>query len=215
MDQSPIQLVVFDLGGVLVRISRTWREVFERVGISEHLGAFDDSAGLQADMIELNRLFEIGRLDEAEMIDRIHARIAHCSRSQAGDLLDAWLVEPYAGIEGLFEKVAAAGVRTACLSNTNERHWRTMMHADARYVPLRRLEYRIASHKIGVAKPHPGAYEAVEHQSGIGPQQIAFFDDDESNCNSARDRGWHVRQIDYQSDTVAQMTESLSELGVW
>ena len=214
MAHHRIQLIVFDLGGVMVCIARSWQEVFEHAGLGEHFKAFDRSAEPDLEMSDLNRLFETGKLSEAQMIDHVHSRVAHCSRGQAGDLLDAWLIEPYPGIEALFEKVAAAGVKTACLSNTNERHWRTMMHTDARYVPLRRLDYRLASHVLGVAKPDAGAYQAVEYHSGVAPESIVFFDDDASNCGGARQRGWHAHQIDYRGDTVAQMTAALGELGV-
>ena len=215
MGQGSIQLVVFDLGGVLVRIARSWDEAFERAGVPEMAAAFKANDRVLASILDLNSLLEIGRINEAQMIDRIRAAVEHCSRVQVGDLLDAWLIEPYAGIEGLFENVAAAGLTTACLSNTNERHWRTVMHLDGRYAPLRRLEYRIASHLTGVAKPDAGAYEAVEHQTGVAGQAIVFFDDDHANCQAASSRGWNVRQIDPEADTVAQMTEHLGKLGVW
>ena len=215
MSQGPIQLVVFDLGGVLVRIARSWSEAFQRAGIPEMAAAFEANDRALASILDLNSLFEIGKINEAQMIDRIRTTVEHCSRTQVCDMLDAWLVEPYAGIEGLFESVAAAGLTTACLSNTNERHWRTVMHLDGRYAPLRRLEYRIASHLTGVAKPNAGAYEAVEHQTGVSGRAIAFFDDDHANCQAASSRGWNVHQIDPDGDTVAQMTEHLGKLSVW
>ena len=215
MDQGSIQLVVFDLGGVLVRIARSWNEAFQRAGIPEMAAAFEANDRAVASMLDLNSLFEIGKINEAQMIDRVRAAVEHCSRAQVCDMLDAWLIEPYAGIESLFESVSAAGLTTACLSNTNERHWRMVMHLDGCYAPLRRLEYRIASHLTGVAKPNAGAYEAVEHQTGVSGRAIVFFDDGRENCQSASDRGWNVHQIDPEADTVAQMTEHLGRLGVW
>jgi len=215
MGQDPIQLVVFDLGGVLVRIARSWAEAFQRAGIPQMAEAFQADDNALASVLDLNSLFELGKINEAQMIDRVREAVEHCSRSQVCDMLDAWLIEPYAGIEGLFENVAAAGLTMACLSNTNERHWRVVMQMDGRYAPLRRLEYRIASHLTGVAKPNAGAYEAVEHQTGVPSKAIAFFDDDQANCQAASARGWNVCRIDPESDTVGQMTEHLGKLDVW
>lgn len=214
MTQQRIELVVFDLGGVLVRIARSWQEVFARAGLEDCFAAFDDSQDAEAQMQSAKDLYETGQLSDAAMLEHVHARAQHCSRAQVSDVMDAWLVEPYAGIEGLLEQVVGSGVKTVCLSNTNERHWHTMMHTDARYAPLRHLDYRIASHLIAVAKPHPSTYEAVEHQSGIAAESIVFFDDDEANCQAAGDRRWQVLQIDYTTDTTAQITEHLRRLGV-
>lgn len=215
MGQDSIQLVVFDLGGVLVRIARSWAEAFQRAGIPEMAAAFEANKEVLAAILDLNSLFELGKINEAQMIDRVRAVVEPCSRAQVCDLLDAWLIEPYAGIEGLFESISAAGLTTACLSNTNERHWRMVMHQDSRYLPLRRLEYRIASHLTGVAKPNAGVYEAVEHQTGVLGGGIVFFDDDHANCQAASDRGWNAHRIDHEADTAAQMAEHLGELGVW
>ena len=213
MGHGPVQLVVFDLGGVLVRITRSWLEAFERAGVPAP-AAWRDADGQPGDaIVDLTRLFQLGQMSEGQMLDRVHAAVGRCSRSQAADALDAWLIEPYPGIEGLFERAAAAGLTTACLSNTNERHWRTLMHLDGRYVPLRRLEYRIASHLIGVAKPDAGAYEAVERQTGVAGRSIVFFDDDRANCQAAVQRGWLAHQIDPVTDTVAQMLGYLADLG--
>jgi HAD superfamily hydrolase (TIGR01509 family) len=214
MTQQRIQLIVFDLGGVLVRIARSWQEVFTRAGLEDCFEAFDDSQAAEAKMQPAKDLYETGQISDAAMLEHVWARAKHCSQAQISAVLDAWLVEPYAGIEGLLEHVIGSGVKTACLSNTNERHWHTMMHTDARYAPLRCLDYRIASHLIAVAKPNPGAFEAAEHQTGIDAESIVFFDDDESNCQAARGRGWDVLQIDYTADTTAQITGHLRRLGV-
>ena len=213
MGQGSVQLVVFDLGGVLVRITRSWLEAFERAGVPQPTPWRDADGRPGEAVVELTRLFQLGQMNEGQMLDRVHAAVEGCSRSQAADVLDAWLIEPYPGIEGLFERSTAAGLTTACLSNTNERHWRTMMHLDARYVPLRRLEYRIASHRIGIAKPDAGAYEAVERQAGVAGRSIVFFDDDKANCQTASERGWLAHQVDPTSDTVAQMLGRLADLG--
>jgi putative hydrolase of the HAD superfamily len=43
--------------------------------------------------------------------------------------------------------------------------------------------------RIGVAKPDPRAYLACAEQLGVGPQDVLFFDDRESNVLAAREVG--------------------------
>lgn len=206
MPRSPVQLVVFDLGGVLVRICRGWGEAFARAGIAEEASLLSEDTATARHQI--NRLFETGEIDESAMFEGISALTRQCTAQHVCELLDAWLIEPYAGVEQMLERLTAAGVATACLSNTNPRHWRTMMH-EPRYAMLRKLHHRIASHLIGVMKPDGGAYAAVEKQTGVKPENILYFDDFPANCEAAASRGWRVHQIDHAGDPAAQMLRYL------
>jgi len=212
MNDHAIDLVVFDIGGVLVRIARTWQEVFEQAGIREKPALTCDAN--RKHIIETNHQFETGRIDESKLVGMLCQLADRCEPADACDILDAWLIEPYDGIKELLEQIAATGVKTACLTNTNERHWRTMMHSDPRYIPIRRLDYRIASHVTGELKPDAAAYEIVEHQTGTSGNAIIMFDDSADNCAAARDQGWHAHQIDHTGDTVAQVTRHLRECGI-
>jgi len=210
MTKSSEHLVVFDLGGVLVRIARGWPDVFERTGIAHDRGIIDNFEKIVA----INNEFEHGRIDETQLFTRIADFGDHCEAMHIEAMVDAWLIEPYAGIAGLIDRVNGAGVATACLSNTNARHWRIMMETDARYSPLRNLRHRIASHLIEVMKPNDGAYAAVESQSGFGANQIIFFDDNADNIAAANKRGWRAHRIDPLNDPPKQMIGHLTRLGV-
>jgi len=101
-------------------------------------------------------------------------------------------------------------VRTACLSNTNERHWDTVNDAgSAHHVPLHTLDHLFASHLIGQRKPDGAIYEHVERAVGVPGGAILFFDDTEANVDAALRRGWHAVRIDPAEAPVQQMRRHL------
>jgi putative hydrolase of the HAD superfamily len=54
---------------------------------------------------------------------------------------------------------------------------------------LRHFTARTYSCRIGVAKPDPRAYRICAEQLGVGPRDVLFFDDRESNVVAAREAG--------------------------
>jgi len=105
-------------------------------------------------------------------------------------------------------------ITTACLSNTNARHWE-LMHSDSHAgLPMHHLTHRVASHLVGVMKPEEGIYEHLEQITGLAPGSLLFFDDKAENVATAKRRGWHGERIDPGGDTVAQMRGHLRSYGV-
>jgi putative hydrolase of the HAD superfamily len=45
---------------------------------------------------------------------------------------------------------------------------------------------------LGVPKPHPDFYRAIEARTGFAPGDIFFADDKQENVNAARAQGWHA-----------------------
>ncbi len=209
------QLILFDLGGVLVRICHGWKKVCEHHGFTPP-AILDDPQGVAA-LTEIGRLFETGQRDEDFFITE-SARLTGFTSQQVRTALHHWVIEPYPGAYELIERVTQlSGISTACLSNTNATHWAMMQglngHTRAA-VPLHRLTHRFASHLIGAMKPDPAIYEHVEKTLNIDPAAILFFDDHPPNVTTARERGWQTERIDPTGNSPAQMTEHLRKRGV-
>lgn len=207
----PIQLVCFDLGGVLVKICGDWAEACRLAGVSKPTTMSDAQTVQHVDAI--NTRYETGQIDDASF-ERQVAEATGLTPQVVATLCGVWLKGPYPGAEALLDRLESTGVRTACLSNTNARHWRIMNGETSPALPLERLHYRFASHRIGVMKPQPQAYEHVERTSGTDPESILFFDDSTENCHAARQCGWQAEQIDPQGDTVGQMQTHLQRYGM-
>ncbi len=210
MPDAPIKLVCFDLGGVLVKICGDWAEACRLAGVSKPTAMTDDRIVQRINAI--NTRYEIGQIDDAAFECEVADAAGMTPRAVAA-LCGVWLKGPYPGTETLLDRLKPTGVRTACFSNTNARHWRIMNGEATKKWPLRRLNYRFASHRIGAMKPQPEAYEHVEGASGTAPESILFFDDSADNCSAARQRGWQAEQIDPQGDTVGQMHVHLERYG--
>lgn len=212
MIDTDIQLVCFDLGGVMVRICRDWPHAIERAGVPideiSRLADAEDSA-------EIVSAYETGQIDTdtfcRHIAEQLGMSIDHVLR-----VIDAWLVEPYDGAHELVDQLADLPPATACLSNTNERHWQQMLGivpGTAR-MPLDRFTHRFASFQIGAMKPDEPIFVHVEQQTGIPPQSILYFDDAPPNIDTARRRGWWARLIDPLDDPVRQMIEHLTQAGI-
>jgi HAD superfamily hydrolase (TIGR01509 family) len=196
---SRIQLVVFDLGRVLLRICDDWREACRRAGVSIPPERYEKFL-----LEETACQHDTGKIRFADFASSIsssigveHDRIMAVSR--------AFLHGAYPGTTELLDELRARDVTTACLSNTNDYHWALMNDsAGAEHIPLDRLTYRFASHLVRARKPHPEIYAHLERETGVGPAGILFFDDIEENIQAARDRGWNVRHVDPKSpDPIA------------
>jgi len=128
--------------------------------------------------------------------------------------------EPGAG--ALVDELHEAGMTTAALSNTNEAHWRKLVHRDGarpldgppEYPTVARLHYAWASHRLGVAKPEPAIYERFEALSGVRGREVLFFDDRAENVAAALDHGWRVERVDPDRDPIAQIRARLRQEGV-
>lgn len=205
-----VRLVCFDLGGVLVRIVRNWVEACDRAGV--RLGAGDPSAWRRHEA--LLRRYETGELDEAGYRRELPACLPGVSLDDVDRGFDAWLLGMYPGAAELIDELKSRGLRTACLSNTNERHWRTLTRTNPRYAALGRLDHLVASHEIGVMKPDERAYRRVEAASGFRGTQVLFFDDKPENVEAARAAGWRAEVVDRVEEPVAQIRQHLAAHGV-
>ncbi len=209
-----IEMVVCDVGSVLVRAGRSWLDDIRQAGfeVSEEswvaleprvrglprrsTGEIDNESYLELFADELRGVFSIedGR------------RITHAS-----------LVAEYPGIGAVFDALEGAGVATAALCNVNDVEWARLFPpepARAEFPTLARIEHRFASCVLGFAKPDPRSYRAVELGTGVASDSILFFDDRAENVEAARVVGWRAEQIDHEGDTAAQMLGWLRHHGV-
>lgn len=206
-------LIVFDWGGVILRICRSMHEACVRAGLHADLAEIVESAG-SAHAGD----FQVGRIGEPEFIERVargsEGRVA--SREIAA-MLDAYLIEEYDGAGSLIEEIRSRGHTTALLSNTNERHYirRTPALAGLPHFPsVNMLDHHVASHVVGHAKPDDAIYACVEKAGRFEPARIVFFDDLLPNVEAAARRGWRAVQVDHTGDTAGQMRGALIEFGL-
>jgi FMN phosphatase YigB (HAD superfamily) len=211
MTQSP-SLVVFDLGRVLMRICDGWQHACVQAGVPVPEAEMSDPA--KAALHDAVVRSEVGELDLAGFCECAAPHLG-LSAEHVRRISDVYLVGPYPGATELIDALNAAGVQTACLSNTNVNHWRIMNDpSHGCFLPLGRLTHRFASQLIGLRKPDPRIYEHVERTARVEPRRIQFFDDLPENIVVAQQRGWNAQQIGVDADPIAQARQNLRACGI-
>ncbi len=199
-------VVVFDLGGVVVRIARSWRDRAIAAGLPLHQEQHCERALTHCwdAVMALQR----GEITTAELARRF------CEHSdgiydpeQVVSALNSQLLGEHPGVLELIEKLV---VPHAIFSNTSADHWQMLL----RYRAVQLARWRLASFQIGVAKPEPRAYAAVERAVGEAAERLLFFDDNQQNVNAARQRGWQSERIDPFTDVATQLRGHLQQRGL-
>jgi HAD superfamily hydrolase (TIGR01509 family) len=213
-----IRLVVFDWGGVLIRICRSLAEACERVGLpSREVAAHPE---LRVSRQELSGRYQLGLMDDdayfAAAAERTNGAY---TEQEIRAIHDAWLIGEYEGAGDLVDELHAAGVVTALLSNTNAAHHRRQLRRDDgtfEFPTPAKLGHHAFSHELGLSKPDREIYRAAARSYGFEGQEssILFFDDLDENIDAARACGWHAELIDHTGDTAAQMRAALAFYGV-
>jgi putative hydrolase of the HAD superfamily len=209
-EQTSVKLVCFDLGGVLVRLARGWDDACRRAGVEVP----SPDAAVSSRHHELMLRYETGDVDEAGYLaEAPRVFRGHVGADAIRRVFDCWTLEMYPGAAELLDELKSRGLTTACLSNTNARHWDLLTTAP-RYAALQRLDHRLASHELRVMKPNEQAYRRVESATGLWGEQVLFFDDRPENVEGARAVRWKAELIDHVDDTIPQVREYLAAHGV-
>ena len=205
-----MRLVCFDLGGVLVRIARGWDDACRRATVD--LRHVNDEVWRRHHDLMIR--YETGEIDEDEYLCEAPGVVGGgVSAEQIVKVFDAWLLGMYPGAPELIDELRTRGVKTACLSNTNGRHWNSLARLDE-YAPLARLDFRLASHELRVMKPNEQAYRRAEAATGFAGEQVLFFDDKPENVEAARAVRWRAELVDRADDAVPQIRDYLAAHGV-
>ena len=203
MTSHDIEVVLFDLGGVLVELTGTttlmsWTRIHQS---PEKLWDF----WLTSPTV---RAFETGKSEADEFADRL---IEELDLSVEREIFIAafthWPKRLFTGALDLVGEVRPSLVR-ATLSNTNSLHWPRLMHemelADA-------FDHHFPSHLTGNIKPDKSAFETVLEKMSWRPRSVLFLDDNLPNVETAASLGvqaFQVRGID-EARTVLERAHLL------
>jgi glucose-1-phosphatase len=206
----PISMVVFDLGGVMIRICRSWSEACAAAGLPVR----GESAAVTASGARhaLAERHGVGDMTIDEFCDAVSLGLERLySPREARQIHDAWLLGEYAGVEQLVHDVHDAGLETGILSNTNHAHWSRL----GEFAGPSLIRHQHASHLLKMLKPGRHIYHEFASRTGFAGREseLLFFDDLTENVEAARSCGWHAATIDHTGDTAAQMRHVLRERG--
>ena len=231
-----ISWVVFDLGGVIVRIHHSWQHAAAAAGVRGATNSTHDLARTHA----LNStsdaapnstphsMFDptLHRADDFRTLVSEQQRgiLSHddfcsgvsqltsgvLSAQDVARIHTAVIVGAYDGVEQLVLQLNKRGLSTACLSNTNHQHWQ-LMHTMAAF---NAIQHRHASHLFQLEKPNQAIFRAFESATQARSCDILYFDDLADNIAAATQAGWRAMLIDPHSETVPQIRRALATHGV-
>lgn len=189
-----IQGVVFDFFGVLVGGADSQRDRWRYM--ARQFGMEADAFMAALAQAESYEQMQAGRITQQEWWrERMAALGVEASRhDQLHDqLFDRWGINPYC--VDLIEALRANGVRLALLSNASG----PSENLKEKHPVLADFDALVLSGEIGISKPAPGAFRAVERALNLPPHALLFVDDVLGNVLGAQYAGWqshHFKNVE-------------------
>jgi 2-haloacid dehalogenase len=201
--QSPIEAVVFDIGGVLL----DWdpRYLYRRL--------FDDKAEMERFLSEVCTLEWHQAHDRGTPFEVSCAELA-ARHPQYAELIHAWgrrseemVAGPIDETVEIFRRLKAAGVPCYALTNMETE---TFPLRVKRFPFLSWFDGAIVSAFEGVVKPEPEIFERLLERFGLRPESTLFVDDSPRNVRTAHELG--IQAVLFESP--AAFEQVLSEAGL-
>ncbi len=204
MAERPV--VCFDLGGVLLQICHSWNGACLHAGVPEPEGG---PRGLN-DFEPLLR-YQAGQMGEDAYLASLGEWLG-VGASDARRVHESIVLGDYPGALELVKELRAAGLYTCCFSNTNAIHW-PVLTDPRRHPAIAALDRRFASQELGLAKPDPASYQAVEQ--ALPPHSgVIYFEDTLENVFGASDAGWEAFRVDPLGDPIREIRRTLAGLSL-
>ena len=184
---SSPDIVVFDIGNVLV----DWdppRHYDRTIGPERRRRLF-----AEVDLGAMNRRVDLGH-DLAETVAATAARHPRWAR-EISDWHHRWLelIGPeFPGSAALLRALRRRGRPVWALSNFGDA---TFELARRHFPVMREFDGEIVSGRLGIVKPDPAIYAALEAATGATGSRIFFTDDRAENVAAAAARGWTVHHF--------------------
>jgi HAD superfamily hydrolase (TIGR01509 family) len=185
--QLQLQLVLFDVGGVLVDLG----------GVQEML----DWLGGQLTLEQLWRVwlrspavrrFETGRSEPLQFAHEVlHELQLSLDPQQFLDSFARWPRFAYPGALALAARIPSS-YRCALLSNSNVLHWPRVVEEMGLGAVF---AHRFASHLTGTIKPDADSFQYVLDALQVPAQAVLFLDDNALNVDAARALGLQAEQV--------------------
>jgi HAD superfamily hydrolase (TIGR01509 family) len=187
--RDEIEVVLFDLGGVLVELNGV-ASMRELAGIES-----EDELWRRWLSCRWVRSFERGECSADDfasgVVEDWQLTVTPAAFFEA---FAAWPAGLYPGAEDLVARVRER-VPTGYLSNTNAGHWDAHF---SQWPIMDAFDYRFLSFELGVLKPDRDLFDRVAQLVPARPDRILFLDDNLLNVEGAIEAGFaaaHVRGV--------------------
>lgn len=188
---APVQGVVFDLGGVLLRLADPL-EIFElTLTQAEFLELWLRSPSVRA--------FERGAIDAHAFAKAVVRELSlPMDETRFLERFNAWPKELFPDTPALLDAIPP-GLRRVLLSNTNAEHWG---RAEISGALAGRFDLTFLSYQTGVLKPDREAFAQVADACACAPGELLFFDDTPGNVAAAAEFGLRAHLVNGPAEAL-------------
>lgn len=206
--RNAVGMVVFDLGGVLLRIHHDFQGAAKQARLETLPG--EPPLGITA-FENFNR-YQAGQLGLRPYLISLAERLG-VTEEQALEIHRSIPIGPYPGADELLADLRTAGIRTGCLSNTNAVHWEMFCSPDL-FPGIASIEAKMPSHEVRMHKPDPRLFRLFEVVHQVSTGEVVYFDDVEDNVSCAAEYGWRAYRVNRDDDPPSQVRTALADEGL-
>ena len=193
-----IDTIIFDFGDIFINLEKEAQvEAFRKLGLP----------GPNEELIEMNDLFEKGKVSELEFITSFHKFIPNASIEEIRTAWNTIIGEfPLYRLE--FLQLLSHKYRLFLLTNTDEIHISKFEHnvgvsffSDF-YQCFEKVYY---SYEMGMRKPDASIYSYIVNKHELSPKRTLFVDDKKVNTDAAASIGIHVWNLQVGQEDVVDL----------
>lgn len=202
MVNNQIEVILFDLGGVLVELT----------GVPVMLGWSADD--MSPEMLwekwltsPVVRDFESGRIHHEYFAERLIEEMGLDVKPDVFlEKFISWPKGLFPGTKELIKRISPE-FTLAVLSNSNSLHWPRMMDETGLSVIF---DHFFASHLMGKLKPDLEAFDHVLEELVCEPEQVLYVDDNKLNVDAARSLG--IQAVETKG--IEEVEQALEDYGI-
>lgn len=193
-----IDTIIFDFGDIFINLEKEAQiEAFKKLGLS----------GPNEELIEINDLFEKGKISELEFMTSFHKFIPNAS---IDEIRVAWNVIigdfPLYRLE--FLQMLSSKYKLFLLTNTDETHISQFEHMVGMsfysdfYQCFEKVFY---SYEMKMRKPDPAIFTSIMGKYDLSPKRTLFVDDKKVNTDAAEKLGLYVWNLKVGKEDVVDL----------
>mgnify|MGYP003558122755 FL=1 len=195
-----INAIIFDFGDIFVNLNKQAEiDEFKKLGLD----------GPNEELIQLNDLFERGKISELEFIEGFQKYIPN---ADVHDIRKAWnsIIGEFPLYRLEFLQMLAGKYRLFLLTNTDAIHISRFEHMvgisffSDFYQCFEKVYY---SYEMGMRKPQPEIFTHILNKHDLSPKRTLFVDDKKENTDAAAKLGINVWNLQVGEEDVVDLFE--------
>lgn len=197
-----IKTLIFDFGDVFINLDK-------QGAIQNALNLFNLDT-FEADMIEINILYEVGKISTLEFIQFYKTKFSGVSETE---IIDAWnfIIKDFPTHRLNFIKNLANqnNYKLILLSNTNDMHIDFIKQNVSFYEEFKAcFDVFYLSQEIHLRKPNTDIFEFVLEENNLIANECLFIDDTKDNTDTAETLGFHTWNINETKEDVVTIFQT-------